>query len=840
MVESVEFVPDLLVKGLDGKVSSYSTFSTLIERANHWLRQNTTANVINCETLALKPRNGQARNAHFDPNWTGSSEYMGGTNDAIRSPELKALRLWYRNTNAGNAQKIGATLVVPRLTGVEDGTQRPEYETLQDTLSSVNRSLGHHAMPGSLLATETVRLFVNKGSKDIDPELTYKVFPGDREEEKIFDINCLRLWFREGAPQKVNIGYEDFVPVLSARRTPLSPVYEDYVGVWSRMEKWVYEKTDIMLTNIQSLIVEELNDEGSAAVATSHVSFQKQFRDPHVRIFRLWYLNDTTKLYRPPIRLHVTTLQSKLVNKQAMFEIRYENHHDLVDRIEETANKIFSLDQNWAFLNLQTNTIECTSAGNTNLREMKSQHLPFGRKFISAFFVIQEDGMECEEEWTARVQSEEEAAEEARVMASIPPPSQENSSILRTIKRYATNLLPGMKRAPAYRDFVPAMNDDEEFESFSSIVEEANVWLSANRQVKVVNVETRNLRPWGGRAGTKPTFNGEWTMSTDWVTVKAGTAVRHNRAPILKAIRVWYSMENEGPPFLLRQTLLQPVKEGEHPDHTPIYESFEETVDRFNENTPSWPIEGPILNCEVDRVFVGHHAWDLDAQKTYEPFSHRRLDVYCIRVWHLAGGYRYETIGYEDFPPMKWEDETFESVSATLRRASRWAATKEEIIITNAQVVSINAGKDEKLKLEEPVLSLEHNNPWSRIIRVWYKRPMALADEVQIKPMFINSTVFIPNKKKEDNEMAEIKYDTFEETMWRVHEWIRVQNGKQDQNLSLSLQTVMIPSNQEGEVDPEDPFAASHHHARACVTLFHGSFKEHTDEEVAEEGCTIL
>jgi hypothetical protein len=67
-------------------------FSTLIERANHWLGHNTTADVIHCETLALTPWNGQAHNAHFDPNWTAASEYRGGTNDAIRSPELKALR----------------------------------------------------------------------------------------------------------------------------------------------------------------------------------------------------------------------------------------------------------------------------------------------------------------------------------------------------------------------------------------------------------------------------------------------------------------------------------------------------------------------------------------------------------------------------------------------------------------------------------------------------------------------------------------------------------------------------------------------------------------------------
>jgi hypothetical protein len=60
------------------------------------------------------------------------------------------------------------------------------------------------------------------------------------------------------------------VPVLRARRAPLGPVYEDYVAVWKRMEKWAYEKTDIMLTNIQSLIVEELNDEGRFYRGGSH------------------------------------------------------------------------------------------------------------------------------------------------------------------------------------------------------------------------------------------------------------------------------------------------------------------------------------------------------------------------------------------------------------------------------------------------------------------------------------------------------------------------------------------------------------------------------------------
>jgi hypothetical protein len=78
-------------------------------------------------------------------------------------------------------------------------------------------------------------------------------------------------------------------------------------------------------------------------VATSHVSFQKTFKDPNVRIFRLWYLNDTTKHYRRPIRLHTTTLQTKQINRQGQLEIRYESHHDLVDRVEVEANKIFNL-----------------------------------------------------------------------------------------------------------------------------------------------------------------------------------------------------------------------------------------------------------------------------------------------------------------------------------------------------------------------------------------------------------------------------------------------------------------------------------------------------------------
>jgi hypothetical protein len=52
---------------------------------------------------------------------------------------------------------------------------------------------------------------------------------------------------------------------------------------------------------------------------------------------------------------------------------------------------------------LQTITVECTSYGNTKLLELKSQYLPFSRKFVSAFFVVQEEGTECEEEWTSMV-----------------------------------------------------------------------------------------------------------------------------------------------------------------------------------------------------------------------------------------------------------------------------------------------------------------------------------------------------------------------------------------------------------------------------------------------------
>lgn len=334
-------------------------------------------------------------------------------------------------------------------------------------------------------------------------------------------------------------------------------------------------------------------------------------------------------------------------------------------------------------------------------------------------------------------------------------------------------------------DFIPAMTEGGGFFSspvfctLNTCLNSANSWLEQNPTARLISCETITMR---GLYGSTYEFHSEFSMFTDHYVRKSGKSSHTYGSSELKGLRVWYMPDNQGPPQRLAYNTLVPTLI--NASGKPQFESFQETIGRYNQQRAYNAPPGVILNIETVVQKCGTSG-KMDPERTC--YQQKQYGLNLIRVWYLVGPAAVaEEIGCADFVPQMTQVGA-EPVSVLHRRAADWLQTQSGgVRFTNMQALHYKPkGQGDAADAQRPLSHYWVCTEMFQFLRVWYAKPLS---NVQMPNAPCLSYFTFEPAKARTGGAREYKFETVHQMSTRLYGWL-TQCGAR----VLGIQTFLVP-----------------------------------------------
>ncbi|CAD5120481.1 DgyrCDS9047 [Dimorphilus gyrociliatus] len=276
-------------------------FRELTEKANLWLSKHRNCRVINCETLSTPyiKNKTQSQNSHFIPCEENILDIDGEYLPKCHYCLLKRLRVYIRSKTIYDSDELD------EIDFINFHINYSNYEMLDNDntfyniwtgiLQSLNQYLNENSLPGTIINIQLQ--FINKDKmNDLNCSRFYEYSKDSNNSSVIF----LRIFYIKGNINHQKLYAEDFIPqFIGNKQSKKKPKYENMTSVMGRIQKWIFNRPNIHITNIQTLCVELLKD-----FPQTLGSYKSDYHfSTSLRILRVYYTIKTPSLSIYPIKL---------------------------------------------------------------------------------------------------------------------------------------------------------------------------------------------------------------------------------------------------------------------------------------------------------------------------------------------------------------------------------------------------------------------------------------------------------------------------------------------------------------------------------------------------------
>ncbi|XP_064635371.1 uncharacterized protein LOC135492707 isoform X2 [Lineus longissimus] len=360
---------------------------------------------------------------------------------------------------------------------------------------------------------------------------------------------------------------------------------------------------------------------------------------------------------------------------------------------------------------------------------------------------------------------------------------------------------------------------DPQYEPFSSLADRANGWLRSNPHYRVVAIETLDVFPKYGRALAKA--QSQFTVMTSYYVTRSNNSSKTHRSSKILGLRIWYAQAGAEqiapqqfgfinlPPALL-----------DHHDR-PDFETFGQTINKFNEGRSYRPLSGAILNMETVTIRTDSKG-RADPDGTYFSGS-VSYDLTFIRIFFIIGDKPVaEEIGCADFVPnyLGGEDHAFEGLTSVFNKASDWVTQQAGIRVTNIESPWCKVKSEHEIDSQRVLNHFWSGTPILRFVRVWYVKPLDASLQLPPPPM-LRCQMFVPARMKTAGSLEKQFESVFDLTA-RVCQWLPRAGGR-----LMSVETITVPVSQYlDKVDPDRTRSRHKHHQKTFLRFyFDGEFQ---------------
>ncbi|GIY05873.1 hypothetical protein CDAR_261091 [Caerostris darwini] len=319
-------------------------------------------------------------------------------------------------------------------------------------------------------------------------------------------------------------------------------------------------------------------------------------------------------------------------------------------------------------------------------------------------------------------------------------------------------------------DFLPECQEvggifsKPQFESFRTLIDRANNWLRDNPKWKIVTCESVELRT------RREIVNVEkmvYMERTDFLMC------------YIRGLRLWIT-EGDGSYKTKQIGYLNVIPQHENATgifSSPVFESLDDVVSRFNKMMRTQPIPGRILTIESQEMKM-NTSFEFDPDRSYwvERGDFQKRFLYIFRIFFVMGDSIPEEIGIADFIPDVIERGGFlslpvyENFCNVIEKASNWCTRQTGIRICTVQALEMKIKRDHDVYTQKMDFT-EHGNRgtfYVKVLRVAYTRDLSNSPTHMTRltcrtfvPLPLTRSVFLP------------KYESLSQTKERVSAWVK-------------------------------------------------------------------
>ncbi|KAL3870866.1 hypothetical protein ACJMK2_038898 [Sinanodonta woodiana] len=338
------------------------------------------------------------------------------------------------------------------------------------------------------------------------------------------------------------------------------------------------------------------------------------------------------------------------------------------------------------------------------------------------------------------------------------------------------------------------------FDTFSAIIEGANIWLMNNKNLCVWKCETiqRKIKKeaYGLSYDLESMLDHQPIFGTDyhvlgirmWLTKKTDQALPIQQLGVLNEVPDKESLQFPANPIGYGQNGVHQYRGMSiHPMHLTMgldftFAGLKETVEKLNQRLAQVPLPGFILNVEtatipLDAFKNGDKSIDPEEALIRENKEKFTRYTQVIRVYYVKGKPAQEHIGMHEFIPEIKEvpdmmkPAKFSSVTETLIQIALWLQHQQGIRVVNIQQFDVRVEThDSEVNIssnstDEFECSLE-NKRMLKTFRVFFTKSNVIA--APAPPPFLASRLFVPIRTSLRS------YETMSQTMYRIDAWMKL------------------------------------------------------------------
>lgn len=292
----------------------YAEFSSVMEQANQWIKDNHSFMVMKCESFIKKLGGGDT----LDADSVVYHESSYGVNKYVRG-----LRLWLAPKGETDTppQALGYLTSLPdpaeaptdyvsMLIPSRSEASIPSFCSLPEAFEKLNKFLKKKPLPGSVLNVETLRIKY----EDTDPSCCVNTermcWSESGRADRIF-VTAIRVFYVIGKPTFETIGMHDEIPVCQNNFEVMAKLrFCPFTTVVQRARKWLQSQKGIRVINMQTIhTVCDRNRAGECQVHTDKSCYMEpQGQDLQLaRVLRIYYIQDPKSEVCPYEKLQLTT-----------------------------------------------------------------------------------------------------------------------------------------------------------------------------------------------------------------------------------------------------------------------------------------------------------------------------------------------------------------------------------------------------------------------------------------------------------------------------------------------------------------------------------------------------
>ncbi|ELU18788.1 hypothetical protein CAPTEDRAFT_229337 [Capitella teleta] len=325
-----------------------------------------------------------------------------------------------------------------------------------------------------------------------------------------------------------------------------------------------------------------------------------------------------------------------------------------------------------------------------------------------------------------------------------------------------------------YMDFVPRLVKkkllkEDEYETFSVLIQRANNWLEEHDGLQLVSCETIT---W-----TSVTKKEIFSDSTHFTKTNRS----YDATYIFRGLRLWYFMDVVPSPEHQKGNM--PVIQCQTFTARPS-ERFDQLVIRVNEQLHSNRLPGQILSVETIRITcLTDNSRAVNPELCcWKEKAEKKQIVFALRMYStLAPVESCETIGFQDFVPVKnqrnKDNKGYELFSELMERGARWIVRQQGVRFTNMQTLPVKIKK--KGPFEERCVFTEHQGEeptnYLSILRVFFVvQDAGGAASANFSAARLTYRTFVPAQVNTATASTPLEFEDTRTLMDRINQWLQI------------------------------------------------------------------